>query len=157
MANPSIKKHLSNNAFFSGLTEESLDFLCEHAVERSLRKDEILFHHGTQANCFYLMTSGSISVEVVAIEGPSLQLQNLGPGSVIGWSWLIAPYKWAFQARAEEPTQIVEFDGNAVLSRCEADPKFGYELLKRFSALMSERLQYSRMKMMEAWNPPGFA
>lgn len=157
MANASIKKYLTNNEFFSGLAEESLDFLVEHAVERSLRKDEILFHHGTQADRFYLMASGSISVEVAAIEGPSLQLQNLGPGAVIGWSWLIAPYKWAFQARAEEPAKVVEFDGNAVLSRCEQDPKFGYELLKRFSALMSERLQFARRKMMEAWNPPGFA
>jgi CRP-like cAMP-binding protein len=157
MANASIKKHLTDNEFFSGLAEEALDFLAEHAAERSLRKDEILFHHGTPADRFYLIADGSISVEVAAIEGPSLQLQSLGPGAVIGWSWLIAPYKWAFQARAEEATSIVEFDGNAVLARCEQDPKFGYELLKRFSALMSERLQFARRKMMEAWNPPGFA
>lgn len=157
MANASIKEYLTDNEFFSGLAEEALDFLAENAAERSLRKDEILFHHGTPADRFYLIADGSISVEVAAIEGPSLQLQSLGPGAVIGWSWLIAPYRWAFQARAEEATSIVEFDGNAVLARCEQDPKFGYELLKRFSALMSERLQFARRKMMEAWNPPGFA
>jgi CRP/FNR family cyclic AMP-dependent transcriptional regulator len=30
-------------------------------------------------------------------------------------------------------------------------------VLKRFAALMSERLSFARRKMMEAWNPPGFA
>lgn len=157
MANPSIEQYLTDNDFFSGLASEYVEFLADHARTLRLRKDEVLFHHGTPANRFYLIAAGGISIEVAAIEGPSLQLQQLGPGAVIGWSWLIAPYRWAFQARAEEPTDIVEFDGEAVLARCEEDPKFGYELLKRFSALMSERLQFARQKMMEEWNPPGFA
>jgi CRP/FNR family cyclic AMP-dependent transcriptional regulator len=157
MANPSIGQYLTDNDFFSGLASDYAEFLAAHARTRRLRKDEVLFHHGTPANRFYLIAAGSISIEVAAIEGPSLQLQLLGPGAVIGWSWLIAPYRWAFQARAEEPTEIVEFDGEAVLARCEEDPRFGYELLKRFSALMSERLQFARQKMMEEWNPPGFA
>ena len=52
---------------------------------------------------------------------------------------------------------LLEFDGRAVLARCEQDSKFGYELLKRFAALMSERLEAARQKMMDEWNPPGFA
>ena len=60
-------------------------------------------------------------------------------------------------ARAVEDTDVLEFDGNALLKRCEEDPKFGYELFKRFTALMSERLEAARQKMMDQWNPPGFA
>jgi CRP/FNR family transcriptional regulator, cyclic AMP receptor protein len=48
-------------------------------------------------------------------------------------------------------------DGEGVLAKCEEDPRFGYELLKRFSALMSERLRHARLKMMEEWQPPGMA
>jgi hypothetical protein len=29
--------------------------------------------------------------------------------------------------------------------------------MKRFSALMSERLGFARRKMMQEWQPPGFA
>ena len=99
----------------------------------------------------------SVSVEVVAIEGPALELQSLGPGTVVGWSWLIPPYKWSFQARVTAPGEVIEFDGAAVLDHCEDNPRFGYELLKRFSGLMSERLQFARQKMMQEWNPRGFA
>jgi hypothetical protein len=52
---------------------------------------------------------------------------------------------------------VIEFDGSAILERCEKDPAFGYELFKRFAALMSERLDAARQKMMDQWDPPGFA
>ena len=98
-----------------------------------------------------------MTVEVPAIEGPSLEIQSLGPDEVLGWSWLIPPYSWSFQARACETTDILEFDGKAVRDRCEQDPGFGYAVLKRFSSLMSDRLEAARRKMMDEWNPPGFA
>jgi hypothetical protein len=56
-----------------------------------------------------------------------------------------------------EDSYLLEFDGSAILARCEEDPKFGYELFKRFAALMSARLDAARQKMMDQWDPPGFA
>ena len=157
MSEQKIKEWLSGNDFFAGLGPESIDFLANHSRLRPVSAGEALFHYGEKADRFYLITRGSVSVEVVAIEGPALVLQSLGAGALIGWSWLIAPYKWSFQARATSPGEVLEFDGTAVLSRCEQDPRFGYELLKRFSALMSERLQFARQRMMAEWNPQGFA
>ena len=52
---------------------------------------------------------------------------------------------------------MLELDGAPILARCEEDPRLGYELLKRFSGLMSERLQFARRKMMDEWKPAGFA
>lgn len=152
-----IEKLLHEQAFFSGMAADSLRLLADCASERRVEQNEVLFHHGEPADRFYLLRSGRISVEIPAIMGPSLEIQRLGAGQILGWSWLIPPYRWSFQARAEEPTELLEFDGKAILSRCEQDPKLGYELLKRFSALMSERLDAARRKMMDEWNPPGFA
>jgi CRP/FNR family transcriptional regulator, cyclic AMP receptor protein len=157
MPEPSLKKFLADNDFFAGLASEYIDFLAGHAKIRQVATNEVIFHYGEKADHFYLIASGEVSVQVVAIEGPALELQSLGPGAVIGWSWLISPYKWSFQARATTPAEVLEFDGEAVLSHCEEDPRFGYELLKRFSTLMSERLQFARRKMMQEWKPQGFA
>ena len=157
MAEISFKNSVSENEFFSGLATEFVDFLANHAATRRLKKYEVLFPYGAPANHFYLISSGNISVEVAAIAGPALELQDLGPGAILGWSWLISPYKWTFQARAKSPSELLEFDGTAVLAHCEQDPRFGYELLKRFSALMSERLDFARQQMMDEWKPPGFA
>jgi CRP/FNR family transcriptional regulator, cyclic AMP receptor protein len=157
MANRAIQRFVAECDLFSGLAPELIGFLAEHAVAKRLKADDVLFRHGDDARHFYLIAEGSVSVEVAALEGPPLELQELGPGAVLGWSWLIAPYKWSFQARATAPTEVVEFDGTAILARCDKDPLFGYELMKRFSALMSERLRFARQKMMEEWKPAGYA
>ena len=96
-------------------------------------------------------------MEIGAISGPPLMLEELTAGSVLGWSWLIPPYRWHFQARAVAPTEVLAFDGAAVRRHCEDDPQFGLALFKRFSGLMSERMEHARRTMMESWNPPGFA
>lgn len=153
----SIAKRLGVSSFFGGLAPEFRDFLAANAQARRLKEDEVVFRYGEPARRFYLVVDGHISVEVAAIEGPALQLQDLGPGMVLGWSWVIPPHRWSFQARAKTPAELVEFDGNAVLAECEANAKFGYELLKRFSALMSERLHFARQRMIEEWRPEGFA
>jgi CRP/FNR family transcriptional regulator, cyclic AMP receptor protein len=157
MTDPSIADRLSRTPLFRGLPAENIAFLAAHARVRPLKDNEAVFHTGDRASHFYLVTKGHISVEVAAIEGPSLMLQEVGPDNVLGWSWLIPPHRWSFQARATTPAEVIEFDGAAVLAECETNPRFGYALLKRFSALMSERLQHARQRMVEEWRPEGLA
>jgi CRP-like cAMP-binding protein len=157
MPQSSIERSLRETKFFSDLDGDDLAFLAAKACTRHIEAGQVLFHYGERARHFYLVTSGHISLEVAAIEGPALELQDLGPGEIAGWSWLISPHKWSFQARTKTTADVIEFDGDAILARCEADPAFGYGLLKRFSVLMSERLQFARQRMMQEWKPAGFA
>jgi len=153
----SIEEYLSTHSFFSELSEDVRKFLCKCASELQTKKDEILFRQSERADKFYVLRDGCVSVQIPALMGPALEIQTLGKDQVLGWSWLIPPYQWNFQAKAEEDSELLEFDGTAILARCEQDPGFGYELLKRFAALMSERLDAARQKMMDQWNPVGFA
>lgn len=155
--NKSAEDYLSAHAFFPGLDGRFIKFLATSATEIQVKKGHILFHQGKPANKFYLLRSGLVSVQIPALMGPTLEIQTLTSDQLLGWSWLIPPYRWNFQARAMEDTDLLEFDGSAILVHCEEDPKFGYELLKRFAALMSERLDGARQKMMDQWDPPGFA
>jgi CRP-like cAMP-binding protein len=157
MSDIAITDRLRESVFFRDLPVDVKDFLAAHAQMRQLKEDEVVFHFGERAHRFYLVTDGHISVEVAAIEGPTLQLQDLEPGMVLGWSWLIPPHRWSFQARANTPAEVIEFDGDVVLAECEKNPKLGYALLKRFSTLMSERLHQARQRMIEEWRPEGFA
>ncbi len=63
----------------------------------------------------------------------------------------------AFESIAQNPTEVIEFDGAALRNACESDPALGYQLMKRFAGLMSQRLHEAREKMMENWSAPGFA
>jgi CRP-like cAMP-binding protein len=153
----SIEDYLSAHSFFSGLDESFMKFLSSSVKELRIKEGHVLFQQGKPAEKFYLVREGQISVQVPALMGPTLELQVLGKDQILGWSWLIPPYRWNFHARALEDSYLLEFDGSAILARCEEDPKFGYELFKRFAALMSARLDAARQKMMDQWDPPGFA
>ncbi len=158
MANHSlVRDQISSNPFFAGLASELIDILAANAASRHVERDRTLFHLGQKADHFYVIVRGRILNEVAALEGPPLQLQSLEAGAVLGWSWLIPPYKWTFQARADDDSEVLEFDGHAIRAHCDANPEFGYELLKRFSGLMSERLHFARQRMMDEWRPAGFA
>ena len=157
MSEQSINDYLSSHPFFDKLDEDFLQFASNSATELQLKKGDILFRQGELADKFYLLREGQISVQVPAIVGPALEIQSLSKGQILGWSWLMPPYRWHFLARVEEDSDLIEFDGISILAHCEEDPKFGYELFKHFAALMSERLEVARQKMMDQWNPPGFA
>jgi CRP-like cAMP-binding protein len=157
VTNPPIEEYLSKQEFFSSLNQEYIKTLARFASEQQIEPDQVLFRQGEHAHHFYLIRNGSITIEIPAITGPQLEVQSLGAGQILGWSWLISPYRWNFQARAEAPTTLLAFDGDAVLAQCEAEPPFGYALLKRFASLMAERLEVARQRMMDQWNPPGFA
>ncbi len=157
MQQADIKQLLTDKGVFAGLPEGQLGILAEHARERELAADEVLARQGDSAETFYLVLDGALVIEVPAIAGPRLEITRLAKGEVFGWSWLIAPYEWHFNARASGATRVLEFDGKALLERCEADPEFGYPLLRRFSELMARRLDAAQRKMMDQWSPPGFA
>lgn len=157
MTRQSIDDYLNNHPFFSGLDKQSKRFLSEAAAAVQIQQGEVLFQQGGSADKFYLLRSGEISVQVPALIGPALEIQKLKADQILGWSWLIPPYRWNFQALALEDSELIEFDGSIILAHCEEDPAFGYALIKIFAALMSERLDKARQKMMDQWDPPGFA
>lgn len=157
MVDETIEGELAKLEFFAGLDPAYVRFLAEHARRRQFVGAHVLHRQGDPATSFYIVTKGRISIEVPAIQGPTLFLQHLEPGQMLGWSWLIPPYRWNFLMRTEGPVEVFEFDGKAVLAKCEADPKFGYEILKRVSALMSERLAHARQRMIDEWSAAGFA
>ena len=157
MSNQPVLEYLKSHDFFSELNETEMTLLSDSARSIHLTEGDVLFRQGERADKFYVICDGLIKVQVPAIMGPALEIQSVGNDQLLGWSWLIKPYRWNFLAAAEKDSELIEFDGKAILQHCEQDPVFGYKLLKHFTALMSERLDAARHRMMEEWNPPGFA
>jgi CRP-like cAMP-binding protein len=71
------------------------------------------------------------------------------PGTVVGWSWLFPPYRWNFSAVAAEATLAIQLDGPGIRRLCAEDPAIGYELTRRFMAVVVERLQATRGRLLE--------
>lgn len=136
--------------FFIGLSPTHVKALAACAHDVVFDPEQMLFREGDKADRFYLIRSGRVSLEAFNLASGPVIIQMVGAGEIIGWSWLVPPYRWHFDARACGRVDAIAVDAVAVRARCEEQPDFGYELLKRFAGVMEERLQATRSQLVEA-------
>ena len=109
---------------------------------------EYLFRGGEFANRFYLIEQGMVVLEALDGKGNCVAIEEVGAGKLVGWSWLFPPYIWHFDARAAETTTALFFYGTILREYCAKDPSLGFELFKRMSQVMVERLQSARTRLL---------
>ncbi|MBM4246759.1 MAG: cyclic nucleotide-binding domain-containing protein [Deltaproteobacteria bacterium] len=146
-----LERILSGHPFFEGLAEPYLKLIVGCASNVRFAAGEFLFRTGEEANEFFLVRSGRIALEVAAPGRPAVAVQTLGEGEILGWSWLVPPYHWMFDARAVEPTRAIALDGRCLRGKCESDHDLGYELLKRFAHIMEQRLRAARLQLLDVY------
>jgi CRP/FNR family cyclic AMP-dependent transcriptional regulator len=137
--------------FFQGLEERHVQLVAGCARNVRFDADRLIFHEGEEADEFYLIREGMVAVEVLVPHRGATTVQTVGEGDMLGWSWLFPPYRWRFQARTRQPTHALAFDGKCLRTKCEQDHDLGYELLKRFSRVVTERLEATRLQLMDLY------
>ena len=136
---------------FNGLAPEHLCLIAGCARNERVAAGTLLLREGDPAERFYLIRHGMVALEVEAPGRGSLLIQTLGEGDVLGWSWLFAPHRWAMDGRAVSDCSVVAFDGTCLRGKCEADHELGYQLMKRFAANLIERLQGTRLQLLDVY------
>jgi len=149
----SLERTVAQHRFLADLDKRHLQRLARFASNRSFKALEMIFSEGDEANECYLIGNGRVALEMPLLGCEGIRIQELGEGDVLGWSWLLPPYQWHFSARAVEPTQVIALDGRALRTRCEEDHDLGYELLKRFSQVVVQRLVATRMHFLNFSGP----
>ena len=148
-----LERILAEHPFARDLGKKYGELLVGCASNVRFEAGEFLFREGEEANQFYLVRHGAVAVEIFA--GPSrvTTITTIGPGEVLGWSWLFPPYRWKFDARATELTRAIALDGKCLRVKCEADHDLGYELLKRFAYMVEQRLDATRLQLLNIYEP----
>ena len=144
-----LSNAITNHSFFHGMKPEHLAVLVKCASEKEFKRDEVLFREGEPANQFYLIESGSIALEAHEPANGTVLVQTLGPGDLLGWSWLFPPFTWHFQARALEATTAIGLSGAPPLVMAEKNPAFGYQLMKCVAQMVIHRLQAARKQLLQ--------
>lgn len=145
----SLEKVLAAHAFVKDMAPHLRQILSDLAMRVSFVPNEIIFREGDPANRFYLIHTGKVVLEAHTAVGDRVMIETLGAGDVLGWSWLFPPYYWHFDARAVEATEAVFFFGTPLRTECEEDHELGYELLKRMSEIVINRLQVTRRQLLD--------
>lgn len=142
---------LAAQPFLKGLPKHQLEMLSNNAMEVEFPTGKLLFNEGLAANRFYIILEGEVALEAAAKkerDQPEL-IQTIKAGEVLGWSWLFPPYNWHFDARAVKPTRAIIFFATTLRELCETDQALGYQLLKRVTKVVIERLQSTRIQLLK--------
>jgi CRP/FNR family cyclic AMP-dependent transcriptional regulator len=147
----SLEPLLAEHPFLQGMKESYLQII--NACAKNVRFDagDLVFREGEDADQFYLIRHGRIALETFIPPRGSSHLLTFGAGDVLGWSWLVPPYKWRFDARATEATRAFALDGKCMRDKCDEDPKLGCELLKRIAEIIAQRLHATRLLLLDGY------
>jgi CRP-like cAMP-binding protein len=146
---------ISESPMFSGMEPSHLDLIAGCARNQHVDGDTLLLREGDPAEFFFLIRRGTVALEVHAPGRGSLVIETLQAGDVVGWSWLFAPYRWQLDGRTTEPSELVVFDGTCLRGKCDQDHELGYQLMKRFASNLVDRLQATRMQLLDVYGRAG--
>jgi len=146
-----IEELLTSHPFFAGLDEDAMRLIAGCASNVHFAAGEFIFGEGDEASRFYVIRYGRVALELHSPARGPLVIDSMDQGEVVGWSWLIPPYRSFCDARAVTPVSATALDGACLRGKCEANPVLGFQLLKRVSAVMYQRLQSTRVRLLDLY------
>ena len=155
MEKDDLSEIMRQHPFLAGLSFEHMQTLIGCASNVRFADGDTIIHEGQVANKFYLMRSGRVALQMDVPGKTALRIQTVGPGEILGWSWLISPFRWHFSGIVVLETRAIALDGECLRAKCETDTSFGYEMLKRLSQVMERRLDATRLQLIDLYDTTG--
>jgi CRP/FNR family transcriptional regulator, cyclic AMP receptor protein len=146
-----LERIIAEHPFFEGLESYYIALLTGCASNVRFSAGKYIFKEGEEANQFYLIRAGKVALEVLPPHSKPLTVETLEQGDFLGWSWLVPPYVWSFDARATQETRAIALDGKCLRTACEENHDLGYVVLKRFTQLMVRRLHATRLQLLDIY------
>ena len=145
---------LAAHPLFAGLDKEITDLLGGCATNAHFAPGTHLFKEGEPADVFYLLRAGDVALELRMPGRGRLTVETVHPGHLVGVSWMLPPYRWRFDARAVDDVRATGVDATCLRNKCDAEPALGYQVLQRFLPVVAERLESTRLRLLDLYAPP---
>ena len=139
---------LAGHPFFKGLDASLLKLIAPLATAERFEDGEYILREGQDADEFYLMQTGQVALEIYTPGRGVLTVETIGMGDTLGWSWMIPPHQWRFDAKAVGLTRTIRIDGKRLRVLCEENHELKNEMLLRVTQLIAHRLHATRSQLM---------
>ena len=149
-----LERMLAQHPFFHDMSETARGLIVGCAGNRVFHDGEHILREGEPADWFYLIRHGVVAIEVHVPTRKPLVIETLQDGEVLGWSWLVPPYRVSFDARAVGLVRTLSIDGKCLRNKCEQECALGYEFYKHFLPVVVARLTAARLQMMDIYGHP---
>jgi len=148
-----MEELLGGHPFFTGLSASAVRLVAGCASNVHFAAGDYIFGGGESASRFYVIRRGRVALQIHSPTRGPLVIDTMDEGEVLGWSWLVPPYRYFGDARAATPVSAIALDGTCLRGKCEADSELGYQLLKRVTTVMYQRLESARVRLLDLYGP----
>jgi CRP-like cAMP-binding protein len=142
---------LADHPFFYDMRPDHLETLAGCASVAEFTPGRKIFKEGGDADACYLIVEGDVALEITLPRLGQHVVTTLHGGDVLGWSWLFPPYRWSFDAQALTGVKTIRFDAAELREKKAEDPVLGYELMQRFAEVLVERMQATRLQLLDVY------
>jgi CRP/FNR family transcriptional regulator, cyclic AMP receptor protein len=150
-----IEQLVDESPALQALAPEHRDTLAGCAKNCVFQPGQRIMREGDPADAFYVIREGAVAIETEVPGRGAVVMQTLHDGELLGWSWLVPPYRTAFDARSLGTTRAIALDGACLRGKCDADPALGYDLMKLVSTVFVERLKDTRLRLLDIYGKAG--
>lgn len=151
MTGPEIRDLVAGHPFTSGLSPAEIAAISVGAHVVDLVAGQHLFREGRVADHAFLVTHGHIGIELHLPQRGAVPVSTVGPGELLGWSWLLPPHAWRFDATARSAARVVALDGRTIRAACDHDPVLDRRIARQVIRTMTARLEASRHQLLDLY------
>ena len=134
-------------------SQSQFDQLMRIADVVEFEPNEVIHREGDESDRLFVVIRGHVAIELAG-QHEVLRVETIGPGGEFGWSSMLQGAGRYFQSRALDGVQAMSFEASELRQMCEEDAKFGFALMSRLLAVVAERLQATRLQIVDMhWTP----
>jgi len=146
-----LERIIAEHPFLAGFDRGFTHLMVSCASNVRFKTGEYIFREADPADTFYLLREGMVAVEVPAPQHKPMVVATLGVGEILGWSWILPPFQWKYQARAVSDVRAIALDGKCLRTKCEENHDLGFEVVKRFARIIEQRLDTTRLQLLDVY------
>lgn len=137
------KELLKKFTFFIELLESDLDKISAITLERSYKKNMIIFMEGEPGEAFYYVISGKIKIYSTYEDGKEHIVHILGPGDVFGEATLFNNIPYPASAMVYEDAEVGMIKNRDLESLVRQNPDMALNLIR----VLARKLLFARQKI----------
>ena len=119
------------------LTEWELQSIARFFQEQSHSAGVSLCEEGARADQLYILEQGSVLIRSEKLGQMEINI----PGKIVGWSFLVPPYRYTASAATTSPCKFLAIESPDFYYLIHKEPKMGMKVMDNLAQIMASRFK----------------
>ena len=123
---------------FQTVSEDMLEEIAKLATWKSYARGDVIYELGEEANDIHVVSTGSVSHSLSAVDGSPPTDKTMKSGDVFGWAAVLqGPRRRLARTVCLERTETIQINGDELLQVIERSPASGDVVMSRFATMIT--------------------